>query len=94
MDGTPALCLRDPQGLTDRVLFLPLAAAEILRHLDGTNSILDVQAAWVRRHGDLLFREQVEERPNRIGIDTGAYATGILTCLMLQGTRRDFLHTL
>ena len=35
-----------------------------------------------------------EVRPNRIGIDTGAYATGILTCLMLQDTRRDFLHTL
>jgi serine/threonine protein phosphatase 1 len=35
-----------------------------------------------------------EIRPNRIGIDTGAYATGTLTCLMLQGTRRDFLHTL
>ncbi len=35
-----------------------------------------------------------EVRPNRIGIDTGAYATGTLTCLLLQGTRRDFLHTL
>lgn len=35
-----------------------------------------------------------EVRPNRIGIDTGAYATGTLTCLMLQGTRREFLHTL
>jgi serine/threonine protein phosphatase 1 len=35
-----------------------------------------------------------EVRANRIGIDTGAYATGTLTCLMLQGTRRDFLHTL
>ncbi len=61
VNGTPVLCLRDPQGLTDRVLFLQLAAAEILQHLDGTHSILDIQAAWVRRHGDLLFREQVEE---------------------------------
>ncbi|MGH7361227.1 MAG: AmmeMemoRadiSam system protein B, partial [Candidatus Methylomirabilales bacterium] len=60
VDGKPVLCLRDPQGLTDRVLFLPLAAAEILQHLDGANSILDIQAAWVRRHGDLLFREPVE----------------------------------
>src|SRR3972149_6766469 len=61
VNGPPVLCLRAPQGLTDRVLFLPLAAAEILQHLDGTHSILDIQAAWVRRHGDLLFREQVEE---------------------------------
>lgn len=35
-----------------------------------------------------------EVRRNRIGIDTGAYTTGTLTCLMLQGARRDFLHTL
>lgn len=30
---------------------------------------------------------------NRIGIDTGAYATGRLTCLMLDGDERDFLVT-
>lgn len=32
-------------------------------------------------------------RANRIGIDTGAYATGILTCLVLEGTQRRFLTT-
>ena len=30
-------------------------------------------------------------RPNRINIDTGAYATGRLTCLILEGDRIDFL---
>jgi serine/threonine protein phosphatase 1 len=30
-------------------------------------------------------------RPNRINIDTGAYATGQLTCLMLEGDRRQFV---
>ena len=32
-------------------------------------------------------------RPNRIGIDTGAYLTGRLTALVLEGTRRRFLQT-
>ena len=32
-------------------------------------------------------------RHNRIGIDTGAYATGQLSCLVLEGEGRDFLHT-
>ena len=32
-------------------------------------------------------------QPNRIGIDTGAYATGKLTCLVLQGETREFLST-
>ena len=31
--------------------------------------------------------------PNRIGIDTGAYATGRLTCLVLEGKSRRFLTT-
>lgn len=31
--------------------------------------------------------------PNRIGLDTGAFATGRLTCLVLDGTERRFLQT-
>jgi serine/threonine protein phosphatase 1 len=34
-----------------------------------------------------------EVRPNRINVDTGAYATGVLTCLALEGTTRRFLST-
>ncbi len=34
-----------------------------------------------------------EIRPNRIGIDTGAYATGRLTCLVLEKDQRRFLST-
>jgi serine/threonine protein phosphatase 1 len=33
-----------------------------------------------------------EIRPNRIGIDTAAYATGRLTCLVLEKDQRHFLH--
>src|SRR5262245_15153352 len=33
-----------------------------------------------------------EIRPNRIGIDTAAYATGCLTCLVLEKDQRRFLH--
>jgi serine/threonine protein phosphatase 1 len=33
-----------------------------------------------------------EIRPNRIGIDTAAYATGRLTCLVLEKDQRRFLH--
>lgn len=32
-------------------------------------------------------------RANRIGIDTGAYATGRLTCLVLAGSGHEFLQT-
>jgi serine/threonine protein phosphatase 1 len=41
-------------------------------------------------HGHTPVREP-EVRPNRINIDTGAYATGRLTCLRLEYDRIDFL---
>ena len=34
-----------------------------------------------------------ELRHNRIGIDTGAYRSGVLTCLVLEGGRREILQT-
>jgi serine/threonine protein phosphatase 1 len=43
-------------------------------------------------HGHTITPEP-ELRPNRIGIDTGAYATGVLTCLVLEGSERRFLQT-
>lgn len=38
-------------------------------------------------------KEKAVFRPNRIGIDTGAYMTGILTCLVLDGASRRLLQT-
>ena len=41
-------------------------------------------------HGHTPVMEP-EVRPNRINIDTGAYATGQLTCLVLEGDKVDFI---
>ena len=43
-------------------------------------------------HGHTWVDELPQMRANRIGIDTGAYATGVLTALRLDGTSRQFLH--
>ena len=43
-------------------------------------------------HGHTIAKE-VEQRSNRIGIDTGAYRTGILTALAIEGTDRWLLDT-
>jgi len=43
-------------------------------------------------HGHTIV-DAPEERANRIGLDTGAFATGRLTCLALQDTERRFLQT-
>ena len=43
-------------------------------------------------HGHTI-RSQVEVRPNRIGIDTGAYRTGVLTALAIDGNKSWLLDT-
>ena len=61
---------------------------------------------WIRRdflnstadHGKIVVHghtiaPEPEQRANRIGIDTGAYATGRLTCLALEGAEQRFLST-
>lgn len=43
-------------------------------------------------HGHTIT-DEVDERVNRIGIDTGAYKTGRLTALRLEGTEREVIQT-
>jgi serine/threonine protein phosphatase 1 len=43
-------------------------------------------------HGHTVT-EEIDQRSNRIGIDTGAYKTGRLTCLVLEGSTQRFLQT-
>jgi serine/threonine protein phosphatase 1 len=43
-------------------------------------------------HGHTITDEP-EERPNRIGIDTGAYRSNMLTAIGLEGTQRWYLST-
>ena len=51
-----------------------------------------------RDHGFLVVHghtitDEVEERPNRIGIDTGAYRSGVLTALAIEGAERWLIDT-
>ena len=41
-------------------------------------------------HGHTITWEP-EVKSNRIGIDTGAFASGVLTALVLEGREQDFL---
>ncbi len=60
-DGRKVIGLRDPAGFTDSVLLLPLPLLDIVSLFDGEHTILDIQAMYMRRHGELLFRERLEE---------------------------------
>ena len=43
-------------------------------------------------HGHTIT-DEVDERPNRIGIDTGAYRSGVLTALAIEGAERWLIDT-
>lgn len=64
----------------------------------------DMDLVWIREeflaskdfHGKIVvhghsYKTEPEVLPNRIGIDTGAYATGRLTCLVLEARGTRFL---
>jgi serine/threonine protein phosphatase 1 len=66
----------------------------------------DRDCLWIRKtflnseadHGAMVVHghsisDEPELRHNRIGIDTGAYRSGVLTCLVLEGETRTFLQT-
>src|SRR5579884_968876 len=52
----------------------------------------DTDHGCVVVHGHTIT-EEVQEHRNRIGIDTGAYRTGVLTALAIEGDRRWYLQT-
>jgi serine/threonine protein phosphatase 1 len=52
----------------------------------------DSDHGFVVVHGHTIS-DEVDERANRVGIDTGAYRSGILTALAIEGTDRWLLDT-
>jgi serine/threonine protein phosphatase 1 len=54
-----------------------------LRHVDPLSHVVV--------HGHTIF-EDIEDRGHRIGIDTGAFRTGVLTALVLEGTERRYIQ--
>jgi MEMO1 family protein len=58
--GRDMICLRDPTHLTEDAVFVPREALFILSHFDGNHSILDIQEAYTRRYGQLLYSDGVK----------------------------------
>lgn len=60
IDGQEVVCLRDSSGLAEAMLTVPRPVVELLALFDGRHSLLDVQAAIMRRHGVLVPRNRIE----------------------------------
>jgi AmmeMemoRadiSam system protein B len=55
------LCLQDPLNVSEKALFLSPPLYFIVSLFDGRHSILDMQAAYMRRFGEFLYTEKVHE---------------------------------
>jgi hypothetical protein len=66
MSGETYFCLQDPQNISERSLFLPPPVYFIVSLFDGEHSVLDIQAEYVRRFGDILFGEKIRQIIDRL----------------------------
>ena len=60
-EGRSCIALRDPAGYTDAIVLLHGPLLEIVSLIDGGHTVADIQAAVMRRHGQLVERRQIEE---------------------------------
>lgn len=59
--GKTLLCLQDPQNVSEKALFLSPPLYFIVSLFDGQHSILDIQAEYMRRFGEFLYTEKLQE---------------------------------
>jgi hypothetical protein len=55
------ICLRDPQGFSDKLLLVPPELFFVVSLFDGRHSVTDIQIAYSHRFGEMLFGEKVRE---------------------------------
>lgn len=60
-DGRTMVLLQDRTGFCEEPLLVSPIVAELLTRMDGTNSLRDLQAYFMRRTGQLLFIEKLQE---------------------------------
>ena len=72
--GQSLLCLQDPQNVSEKALFLSPPLYFVVSLFDGCHSILDIQAEYMRRFGDFLYTEKLQEIVNQL--DEALYLEG------------------
>lgn len=64
--GHTLLCLQDPLNISEKTLFLTPPLFFVVSLFDGLHSRLDIQAEYMRRFGELLYTEKLQEIISRL----------------------------
>ncbi|RLB83987.1 MAG: AmmeMemoRadiSam system protein B [Deltaproteobacteria bacterium] len=80
--GKQMICLKDASGLVENTVVVPKPIFFIISMLNGKNTIRDIQAAYMRQFGDMLFSDDVQKIIEDLGKN-----------LFLEGERLEaYLH--
>jgi AmmeMemoRadiSam system protein B len=60
MSGTEMIGIKDPTGICPEVVFVSAETFFLIRLMDGTNTLRDLQAAYMRQYGALLYSDKIE----------------------------------
>lgn len=89
MSGQVLLCLQDPLNVSEKALFLPPSLYFVISLFDGQHSLLDIQAAYMRRFGEFLFTEKINEIVNQL--DENLFLEGNRFQEALKQKEEDFM---
>ncbi|HEY7536116.1 MAG TPA: AmmeMemoRadiSam system protein B [Thermodesulfobacteriota bacterium] len=64
--GQRLVCLRDPQNLSGKMLFVSSEAIFLISLFDGKHSILDIQEKYTRQFGTLIFQDEIKGLINQL----------------------------
>jgi AmmeMemoRadiSam system protein B len=59
--GQKVIGLRDPSRLDDKVLLVSYPVFFVMSLFDGTRSLLDIKTEYMRKFGEILYAERLEE---------------------------------
>jgi AmmeMemoRadiSam system protein B len=59
--GQELIGIKDPTGIYQEIVFVSPETFFLISLMDGSNTLRDLQAAYLRRYGTLLYTEKVEE---------------------------------
>lgn len=70
------ICLQDPLALSEKLLLIPRDLFYICTLLDGSHTVVDLEAAWLSRFGERIPSSRIEELLKRLD-----------SCLFLDNAR-------
>lgn len=77
VQGQKLVCLRDPQNLSGKMLFISPEALFIISLFDGKHSIRDIQTEFMRQFGNLIYSDDIHGLIKKLDeallLDSGNY---------------------